>query len=144
MKDLLVGAVRDAALQMVTDDPDRIEEVVGELESRRWMVFRRITLDVLQEPGTAGLLLAGKRLADQNLAAEHSLDYEYLQLLSAVFPDLSDDCKRRVMATIDTGPDTNDLREDLDTSDYVSGGVGNGSPLSKIASPSNGKTTGIS
>lgn len=115
----LVGAVRGAALQIVGNHPDLIDEVVGELEGRRWTVFWRISLDILREAATTGLPLACTRLADENLANEHGLETEYLQLLGAVFASLSSDCQRQVLELIKAGPITRDLREDSDKDGYI-------------------------
>jgi len=57
--DSLVGAVRDAALQIVGNQPDLIDQVVAELEGRRWIMFWRISLNVLLEAADIGLPLAG-------------------------------------------------------------------------------------
>ena len=116
----LVDAVRDAALQVVSNHPDLIDEIVGELEGRRWTVFWRISLDILRQAATIGLPLACTRLADENLANNHGLESEYLQLLGAVFATLSSDCRRQILALIEAGPITSDLREDLDKDRYIS------------------------
>jgi len=62
--------------------------------------------------------LAFPRLSDQDLANEQGLESEYLKLLGAVFADLSSDCQGKIFELIDAGPDTTNLRDDLDEEWY--------------------------
>ncbi len=48
LKNLLVSAIRDTAEQIIKSDPNQISDVIGFLESRLWLVFKRLALHLLR------------------------------------------------------------------------------------------------
>ena len=69
IRDSLLDAVGDAALQIVGDQPDLVDQLLAELQDRHWTIFWRISLDLLRGVASVGLPLAGIRLIDQDLPA---------------------------------------------------------------------------
>lgn len=118
IQNLLIGAVRDAALQ-IGSDVISIEEVVSELESHVWAVFRRISLDFLHKIGAPGLSLAGSRLADEDLANRRGPESEYLDLLGSSFSGLLAECQTRILKLIESGPKADDLIDGVDQEEYA-------------------------
>jgi len=107
----LVRMVRDAAECIVRSQKASIEDVVNELERRRWKIFRRIALHLLIVfPGQAEAL-AAKRLKDQNLLTDKCLRYEYDQLLKARFLRLPPADCTNILALIEAGPGEGGERE---------------------------------
>ncbi|MDA1347638.1 MAG: hypothetical protein O3A47_02040 [Chloroflexi bacterium] len=119
IQESLVGAARDASLQIVGDDSNAVSEVVKTLESHGWAVFWRLSLDVLREVAPVGSDLACERLCDVDIADEYGVEAEYLELLKAVFPSLKDECRAQIYELIRSGPDTECLREHVDKEWYI-------------------------
>lgn len=117
--DALVNGLRDAALQILEAHFDLIDDVLSELEGRRWAVFWRINLHVLRKAGPQGSSLACAYLTNPILANEFDVENEYLELLGASFGTMTGDCQRQVLELIDAGPDINNLREEVDQEWFI-------------------------
>lgn len=76
----LVSAVRDAAILLVESGAATIREVVAELESHDWPVFRRLALFVLDSHGQDAADLIGAHLTDQAAIRDYNLNREFLAL----------------------------------------------------------------
>lgn len=104
-KNALVEAVRDAAEQVVRQDPESLPRIVGELESRRWKVFRRVALHLIERFVEHAASLAEARVADRAAFDDIGVRHEYYHLLRAAFSVLSENAKQRILEYIEQGPD---------------------------------------
>jgi hypothetical protein len=111
MKNVLVSAVRDAALQLAQRDGAVMSQVVRELEKRRWKIFHRIALHVLRLLGDAALSLAVDRLTDKDLFDDSNMRHEYSLLIQTFFPKLTEGQKGVVLGWIEQGPDLEKFRK---------------------------------
>jgi hypothetical protein len=109
IKGALVTAVRDAAIQDVTRNPDELEATIRLLESRS-TVLRRIALYVLASISN-GLELASTRMTDRELFDNHRVRHEYAALLRARFGELDAADQSEILSWIEAGPDLDDYRQ---------------------------------
>lgn len=101
----LVSFTRDIAVAIVESDPSRLGQVVEDLESRRWEIFRRLALYLLARFGVAHAPdLVAKHVLDRRSLRSERLTHEYGQLLRVAFPRLSRDHQARILALIEAGP----------------------------------------
>lgn len=110
IRDLLVSAVRDAAVKIVGTDQSLTTTVIDELERRPWKIFRRIALHVLRIFPDSGPHLACLRLMDRTLFEDHGIQREYALLLRDRFGSLSMENRDEIMAWIEQGPDLDKFR----------------------------------
>lgn len=100
----LIDALRDAAMNWIGSDPERLRAVIDEMVRREWIVFRRIALH----------LLAGKVDVAPDEAIAASLDganyfeprviHEWSDLSNRVFPLLTAEQRQAWFASLDEGP----------------------------------------
>lgn len=102
--DLLVDAVRDAALGIVRTDPAQAAATVSALERRDLAIFRRIALFVLGSVPAASPELNEERLRQRNTFDHWHREPEYIRLLQAAFDRLSPAGKDEVLGWIEQGP----------------------------------------
>ncbi len=110
-KNLLVSAVRDASIQLITTSPELASQLLTSLESRRWPMFQRLALhitDCCHE--VAGPLIAD-RLTNHALFNNYRLRTEYVSLLRNHFGRLGLEHQRVILSWIDTGPDLQRYRD---------------------------------
>lgn len=111
IRDLLVSAVRDAAIQIVRKDQTLLASVLDELERRPWKIFRRIGLHVLRSfPGSEPDLVRS-RLMNRTLFEDRGAQREYALLLRDRFGFLSLDDQCEILGWIQQGPDLDRFRE---------------------------------
>jgi hypothetical protein len=104
LRDGLVDAVRDAAASIVRSGQGGVADVVKELESHGWLIFRRVALNLLaQHVGEAGDLVAA-RLTDAAVSTEWGLEREYLLLARNGAVCLDAPYLRRFLTLVDRGP----------------------------------------
>jgi hypothetical protein len=108
-REALIVAVRDAAENLVADEPSFTEEVVSHLEAHRWHVFGRIILHLLRlyAPNPA---LADKYIADPVMFGTGAYHHEYVLLAKEAFPSLSGSDQEQILTWGDTGPDIERFR----------------------------------
>lgn len=111
IRDLLVSAVRDAAIKMVGTDRSLITPVISELERRPWKIFRRIALHVLRFFPDSGPDSARLRLMDLTLFEDHGVQREYALLLRDRFGSLPVNDQNEILAWIEQGPHLDKFRE---------------------------------
>ncbi|MEW6542563.1 MAG: hypothetical protein AB1411_03015 [Nitrospirota bacterium] len=105
IRDLLVSAVRDAAIQIVRKDQTLLASVLDELERRPWKIFRRIGLHVSRSfPGSEPDLVRS-RLMNRTLFEDRGTQREYALMLRNRFSLLSADDQTEVLGWIEQGPD---------------------------------------
>jgi hypothetical protein len=115
IRDLLVSAVRDTAIQIVRGDQTLLASVLDELERRPWKVFRRIGLHVLRcFPGSEPDLVRS-RLMNLTLFEDRGTQREYALLLRDQFSLLSVDDQREIFGWIQQGPDLDQFHESRKT-----------------------------
>ena len=104
LRDALIDAVRDAAASIAWSRPGGINDVVTELESHRWLIFRRLALDLLSQVAGQACDLVAARLTDAAVVAEWGLGREYLLLARSGAACLDAAHLRRFLTLIDRGP----------------------------------------
>ena len=110
LRDLLVAAVRDTAVQIGKSAPTQIPSLIEKLERRPWFVFSRIALHLLRVCSDAPLELITERLTDRGRFDEVHLWHEYALLGQDHFARLSPDAQQTILAWIEKGPDLEDYR----------------------------------
>src|SRR5262249_46637926 len=100
LKEWLVVAVGDAAERIVAREPDRIEEVIAELDGHRRAVFRRIALHLLRVGPASVEPLVRERLTNRELFDDPSLHHEYALLLRGWFPRLAEEERATILGWI--------------------------------------------
>lgn len=111
-RDLLVSAVRDAAIKLVETDRSLISAVIEELEHRSWKIFRRIVLHILRFIPDSGPDLVHQRLVDRTLFEDRGIQREYALLLRDRFGSLPMNNRIEILTWIEQGPDLDEFRED--------------------------------
>jgi hypothetical protein len=104
-KNALVDAIRTGAIQLIEAGAMTVAEVVEELESYRWLIIRRLILDLLKSYGAGAPSLVGRYLTDAAVARDDRLDREFLLLASAAQIWLANRDRQRLLALITEGPD---------------------------------------
>lgn len=107
-RDALVAGVRDAAEQVVRCDVTVLARVVAELESRRWVVFRRLALHLVATFSESSLKAAEAKLTDRSLFDDLTVRHEYYRLAHASFAVLSPTGQETLLSYIEQGPDMQD------------------------------------
>lgn len=105
LKSLLVSAVRDVAESIVESDELTLNRVIKELNVRKWILFKRVSLHLLTEFPVENLKLVSDVLTDKSNFNSPSLKHEYYRLVSKRFPDLSLDRQKIILSWIEEGPD---------------------------------------
>jgi hypothetical protein len=101
----LVSAVRDASVVLTEQRPVDTPNLVRELESRRYSVFRRLALHVLRAAGQHARDLTEKYVADRDRFLDSYLLPEYVFLLRDSFGYLSAPAQAKVLEFINRGPE---------------------------------------
>jgi hypothetical protein len=104
LRHALVSAVRDAATSLVESDTAELGEVVAELASHEWAIFRRLALDLLSRYPERACDLVAARLTDPALIRDTGAEREYLLLAQRAADCLDDYHRRRLLTLIDAGP----------------------------------------
>jgi len=106
VSNLLVSAVRDAALRVISDRKMSVRAVVTALRRRRCDIFDRISLHVLRVcPTSPRALIADRLVRKRRFAKMSELDHEYVLLFRDAFGSLRDEEQRTVLAWMEKGPD---------------------------------------
>lgn len=104
LRHALVSAVRDAATVLVESDTVGLGEVVAELASHEWLIFRRLALDLLSRYPERACDLVAARLTNPALIRDTGAEREYLLLAQRGAACLDDYHRRRLLTLIDAGP----------------------------------------
>lgn len=105
MKSLLVPAVREVALALVADDPTQVQAVVQELDKRQYVIFHRISLDLVRRYPDMAISLISGRLTDHSIFDARGLRREYDLLARECFAKLKSEEQRTILKWIEAGPD---------------------------------------
>ncbi|MEV6527474.1 hypothetical protein AB0M43_36670 [Longispora sp. NPDC051575] len=104
LRQALVTVIRDAALSLAERGPDAATDVIAELESHSWLIFRRLSLHVLTAQAASLGDMVTERLTNHQLMSERWLAREYLLLARAGAASLNAAATRRIWTLIDRGP----------------------------------------
>ena len=110
IKDALVSAVRDAALEIAGLQPSQFRELVTLLERRPWRVFHRISLHLLRVAGAPFPDLIAERLTDRNRFDDSGCRHEYALLARENYSRLESHHRNVILGWIDRGPDVDVIR----------------------------------
>jgi hypothetical protein len=105
VRDYLVSAIRDTSIAILERTPKRLIDVVYELEARRWPVFRRVALYLIDQLGRKNFEEVVKKLTDRTLFDDVSLYHEYSRLLQDYFSQLNRKDQEIILNWIEQGPD---------------------------------------
>jgi hypothetical protein len=101
---LLVSATRDAAEWIARKEPSAVPGLIRQLESRPWLIFRRIALHVLRlYPGAATDLVIA-RLTDRANFDAQGLRHEYALLMREQFAGLPVPARAQLLRFVEEGP----------------------------------------
>ncbi|MGD1028936.1 hypothetical protein [Candidatus Binatus soli] len=106
LRSLLISAIRDAAITLVTSGRVQLAVMVKALEERQppWHIFRRIAMHLLLQIDDAATLdIAVTYLTDRDLFDSPECLHEYVLLLQRRFPSLPAEHQQRILGWIDTG-----------------------------------------
>lgn len=104
-KNILVTAIRDAALLLVRENKANVKEIVNILENRSLWVFKRIAVHLLHHFPNAAPDLIISQLTNRTLFDNPSKCPEYVRLLSEHFGNLPLEQRQKILDWIETGPD---------------------------------------
>ena len=108
----LITAVRDAAVSICRQNPDKISEVISLIEARGWNVFRRISLYLLSVSENPPMGLVRDRLINKDLFNATGVYHEYFHLLKKGFPILTPEDREQIFKWIDdAAKEKNSLEE---------------------------------
>lgn len=105
VRDPLVAAVRDAALNIVEGRGATVSHMVGMLEGHKWWTFRRIAFHILSVCDPCPIDLLEGRLANEDMFRCVPMHHEYWELARAKLGSVSAAVRDTVLAWIDAGPD---------------------------------------
>src|SRR6266545_425796 len=105
LRHALVNAVRDAAVRIVESNPSRVGDVVTELESHDWLIFRRLALYLLSRHSGEACDLVAARLTDRAAISDWGLEREYLLLARNGAGCLDAARRRQLLTLVDAGPE---------------------------------------
>jgi hypothetical protein len=104
-RNTLVDAIRAAASDLIDAGTMSVSEVVEDLASHRWLIFRRLTLDLLAGCGAGAHDVVGRYLTNPEIAQDEHVEREYLLLACSAQTWLERRDRNRLLALIDRGPD---------------------------------------
>jgi hypothetical protein len=110
VRGMLVSATREAALQAIEQDRANIDQIVSNLESRKWRIFHRLAIDLLSLFGDSVPDLAAARLREPDQFDKPDFYREYRPLVKKYFGQLTSDEQAKTFNWIDKGPDVEALR----------------------------------
>lgn len=105
LKDFLVSAIRDAVEQIAKNNPGMTQELVLQLESKEWRIFKRIALDLLRFHPEVAVDQVSDRLTNRLLLVEGVNNHEYVLLMQECFKLLRAEQKEIILGWIEEGPD---------------------------------------
>ena len=100
VEEILTTAVKHAAKALIDRQISTPREVVRQLESREWYVFRRIALHLATEYADQVPDIVKRYLTDANIVWERHFFHEYVMLLKRQFAALPRSGQRKVLLTI--------------------------------------------
>jgi hypothetical protein len=104
LRELLVSAVRDAAVQLTRLEMVSMANIVYALENRSWPIFRRLALHLLCTCPDIARDLIAERLIDRGRFNDRRLRREYFLLARQCFGQLSSEEQAYILAWIEEGP----------------------------------------
>lgn len=114
LEDILVDAVRDAAITILKSDQTKIISIVERLEKRGLHIFDRIALHLLSLFPDAVPSLVADRLTNPNVFSNRSLRVEYDSLSRSCFGKLLQGDQKTIFAWVGNAPPHADrIRERL-------------------------------
>lgn len=122
LQEVIGSSLTRTALELVRQDPGRLERVVAQLEERPWAIFRRIALYLIARFPTVSYALLRKHALNEEWvrwpseAIHMQVKAEFAQLIRVGFPLLSAEDREIFLGWLEAGPDLDkyrDARSDL-------------------------------
>jgi hypothetical protein len=111
VSDPLTSAVLDACSSILTNGQSTVAEIVGALEGRKWLLFRRISLHVLKLFGESAPESVVERLRNPGRYDGMGMSREFWLLAARHFPGIPADAKVEMLKWVDAGPDLAVVKE---------------------------------
>jgi len=115
LRDILVSAVRDTAINLINTDEQDILELV---ESESFSIFKRIGLYLRQIFLELDFEGTAKRLINPEFFDNYHFQHEYFHLLQKQYPKLPHDVQQKYLSLVETGKD---LQEWIESKESESG-----------------------
>ena len=119
IRNSIVTAVRDSAIQLASKNRSMLIDVIKSLEKREWSIFLRISLNTLRECAPKRFPTVSSHLTSRRWMYAVELHHEYWMLLHDRFKYLTDRQRESVINTINAGPDKLDESNGLSIDDAV-------------------------
>jgi hypothetical protein len=110
LESLLAVKLIQAAQHAINFSNVSVDEVINQIEKRRWLVFRSISLFLLAQVTPKGKLQARDRMLNRELFQEKGVRGQYSLLLKRRFGELTDGEKNKIVEWIIAGPDVGQTR----------------------------------
>ncbi len=104
VRSVLAVTTRDAAQSLLSDGRIELGPLVEALETRCWLIFRRLALYFLASATLAPRDMVASRLTHEPSFRDRNLRKEYDALLQVGFARLTPDEQRTIVAWVDAGP----------------------------------------
>jgi len=111
LKAILAVAIRNAALQILERNDSQFVQIIAELESKKWVVFKRIALFLLSQYAKSHQDDVAKKLTDKSLFDDDSYRHEYALLSQAGFGLVGDMDKQKILSWIEAEPNDEKVSE---------------------------------
>lgn len=108
----LINALRDVAVKICSDTPDKLRELVEKLESYGWNIFQRLALYLLQVADNPPMDMVEQRLVNEKLFDYVGVHHEYFHLMKKRLGCLSEGGRQKILEWIDTAEKLTE-RDDL-------------------------------
>lgn len=109
IRDIVVSAVRDAAVMLAAAGEDELRQTVRHLEAGSTL-HRRIALHVLAT-ATGDTEMVTERVADRRLFEDRAVVHEYAALLRQRFGDADTEARQSFLAWVIAGPEVERVRQ---------------------------------
>lgn len=110
VKTLLIGAIRDAAEQLIRDSGIAVKEILSALEKKRWTVFRRLAMHTLRLFPDRAPDEVRNCLTDSDYFDSYQLEPEYSLLAEVGFGRLAATDQGTILGWVEKGPDLGERR----------------------------------
>jgi hypothetical protein len=110
----LLSATRDAAVQVISEDPTKFDALMKILRQHKWTSFRRLELHISRVFLKQGLPVAEQTFKDATILDNPSLSHEAVLLLKESFAHLRGETQQNILAWMDTGLPEEHVRQVLE------------------------------
>lgn len=107
----LVGLVRAGFEQAIAEAGVGLSDALKVLERRRWLVFRRLELHLINHFFDQDPILARRTMMDRSLFVDHRYKHEYAMLMGRRWGLLGPEDQNRWLNWVEEGPEPGDVED---------------------------------